>query len=512
MNEKIKNEDPKVLLTADGNGKVKAVSGMGEDGKLKTVEPTKANLGKMLEYDKNGNLLENFFKKFMEQAKDPSHTGLYAVSAKAVDKMALFFEKIISVKADDNVLKLYRVDPATELAPKQEQEQQPTQRFQPFDLNKMDWNEVDKLGLKAEDLQDSLKSMSYGYLSPNLVTIEPEIDGQKTVMDARLSLTEQPDGSLKLNLHPYQQEPDFDKPFQGVLFTERDIEQFKANGHGGRVFELEPVQGGEKIPSLVSLDPKTNRFEAVPLDSIHIGQTLKGKELTPDEQNALRNGKSVWLTDMDKNVKPGQEPQKIDRFVQYNAVKRGFDFMFSPEQRQAYDHRQKQDTPEEKSLKARKVGEVWVRPKQGGVELTKEQFEKICNKEAVFIKDMTPQKPKQETAGAQKVEATDGKGQKYDAWVWIDDSKGHVRHTSKTPEQVRAIEAKKAAQDGQNIKPAAGFETQQAVNSQGKTNEATKHSTEPLKKGQMQPTEKQAEKKEQQQSPAKPRKSAGHKI
>lgn len=168
--------------------------------------------------------------------------------------------------------------------------------------------------------------------------------------------------------------------------------------------------------------------------------------------------------------------------------------------------------------KARKLGEVWVYSKQGGVQLSSKDFEKLCNKKPVFVKDMEAQKPKQQAdaSGAQKVEATDQKGQKYNAWVWIDDSKGKVRHSTKHPDQVRAIEAKKAVQEGQNVKPAAESKTQVAVNNEGKTNEATKHSTEPLKKGHSQPTEKQAEKKkqkqEQKQSPTAPKKGKGCKM
>jgi hypothetical protein len=51
--------------------------------------------------------------------------------------------------------------------------------------------------------------------------------------------------------------------------------------------------------------------------------------------------------------------------------------------------------------------------------------------------------------------------------------------------------------------------TQVAVNSEGKTTEATKNVKEPLNKGQIQPTEKQAEKQEKQK---KPKKSKGMKM
>ncbi len=93
------------------------------------------------------------------------------------------------------------------------------------------------------------------------------------------------------------------------------------------------------------------------------------------------------------------------------------------------------------------------------------------------------------------------------------ESKGKVRHSSKHPDQVRAIEAKQAAKSGQNVKPATESQTQTAVNNEGKTNEATKHSTEPLKKGQSQPTKKQEKKEQKQrQSPAAPKKGTGHKM
>ncbi|WP_255417275.1 DUF3945 domain-containing protein [Proteiniphilum sp. X52] len=327
-------------------------------------------------------------------------------------------------------------------------------------------------------------------------------------MQARLSLEQQPDGSIKIATHPKQEQPDFEKPFMGVVFTNQDKEQFQKTGHGGRVFDLEPVARGEKVPSLVSLDRLTNRFEAMALKDIYIPQTLKNAPLSPKQQQGLKEGKAVWIEGMDKKTKQGEQPQKIERFVQYNAASKNFDFKFSDEQRQQFnqERRTKQgerqaEGHEQKMPKARKLGEIWVYSKQGGVQLSREDFDKLCNKEPVFVKDMESQKPKQhaDASGTQKVEATDQKGQKYNAWVWIDENRGKVRHTTKHPDQVRAIEAKQVAQNTQNIKPAAESKTQVAVNNEGKTNKATKHSTEPLKKGQSQPTEKQAEKKEQKQ-------------
>ena len=64
------------------------------------------------------------------------------------------------------------------------------------------------------------------------------------------------------------------------------------------------------------------------------------------------------------------------------------------------------------------------------------------------------------------------------------------------------------------ITPASKNRTQVAVNSEGKTNEATKKVKEPLKKGQDKPTEKQKtkqDKKEKQEQADKPKQSRGRK-
>jgi hypothetical protein len=505
---KVKNDEPKVLLTQGEDGKLKAVKGMEQNGKLNTVDPTKENSDKFLEINPNGNVLENFMKKFSAQYEKPSHTGLYAVAASAVVNIAAFLDKIIKVQPDDKVLDPYRVQPDGQ----QKELSEGQQKYQALDLNKVDWKDAEKLGIPADALADTLKAMSYGHKSPGLVDIKTEVDGKEYSVKARLSLEQQPDGSFKVQAHPKQEQPDFEKPFMGVTFTKEDIEQFKQTGNGGRVFDLEHVPGGEKVPSLISLDKLTNRFEAVSLSEINIPQKLKGVELSAEQQEGLKTGKGVLVEGMDKRIKAGEEPSKIDRILQYNASNRNFDFRFTPEQREQHrqDRQAKQgqeqgDSPQ----KGRKVDGIWINPVQGGVKLTEEQFAKLLNKEPVFVEGMQKQQPKPKEGAAQQVEATDKKGQKYNAWVWPDAEAGRVRHTSKHPDEWKAIQAKKAT-------PAESHKTQVAVNNDGKTNEATKHSNEPLKPGQSRPTEKQAEKKAEKQagkqSPKAPKKGGGRKM
>ena len=530
MDKKLNPKDTVILCLVDENGKIKAVSGLEPDGKPKTVEPTPKNEADFLQFDKHGNVLENFIKNFLAQSKNPKHTGFYAFSMNTLERAGKFLENMIKVKPEDKALTPYKVDPQAVLDQKQgkEQAQQPPQRFQPIDLNKIDWKQVDNLNIQPQDLEGALKAMLWGHKSPNVVDIKIIAGGQEYPMQARLSLETKPDGTVQPVTYPKQEKPDFDKPFMGVTFTKEDIENLKNTGNGNRIFELEKTPGGEKVPSLVSLDPKTNRFEAIAAADVNIPKILKGVELSEEQQNGLAEGRAVWIEGMTQRARPGQEPKPgeeaktIDRFVQFNASNKNFDFKFSPDQQQAHSEKRKQAAEQKQGSevpKARKIDDkIWVYSKQGGVQLDKENFDKLCAKEPIFVNGMESQKPKQQTdaSGAQKVEATDGKGQKYNAWVWIDENKGKVRHSSKHPDQVRAIEAKQAAK-GQNVKPAAESKTQVAVNSEGKTNEATKHSKEPLAKGQTRPTEKQAEKKkekqqEQKQSPAKPKKGKGMKM
>ena len=85
---------------------------------------------------------------------------------------------------------------------------------------------------------------------------------------------------------------------------------------------------------------------------------------------------------------------------------------------------------------------------------------------------------------------------------------GHVQPGAqgKSPDKVQA----------KDVTPAAESRTQVAVNTEGKTNEATKQAKEPLKQGQDKPTAKQKEKQEKTQDKTlkadKPKKSKGMKM
>ena len=81
---------------------------------------------------------------------------------------------------------------------------------------------------------------------------------------------------------------------------------------------------------------------------------------------------------------------------------------------------------------------------------------------------------------------------------------GHVQSGAqgKSPDKVQA----------KDVTPASESRTQVAVNTEGKTNEATKQTKEPLKQGQDKPTAKQKEKLDKTQKADKPKKSRGMKM
>ena len=148
--------------------------------------------------------LETFFKKFMQEAESPSHTGIFIMAQSAL-------EQLIRIDFDPQALEAYRVNPA-------ERVQAQEQRFEPLDTSKIDLDDLAKKGIRMEDIEPHLRAMSYGHKSNGLVDMSPELEsGLRVATKGRVSLEEQADGSLKVIPHYWQEKPDLDAPFHGVL-------------------------------------------------------------------------------------------------------------------------------------------------------------------------------------------------------------------------------------------------------------------------------------------------------
>ncbi len=500
MDEKLNPKDKVLLMRDEGEGnRLKVVKGVDRKGKIDAIDPLKVKNNDFLIIDKHADPIENFFKNFFNQAKNPSHTGFYAVTVDMLDKVLSLNEK---------ELERFRIDPREYLNKEQEQSTKETKQestkeqvtekkeetmettteqkkeFTPLDTSRIPESEYQKFGINPEDLKDELKAMSYGYKSPHLVDISPNIEGEGYPVKARLSLEEQPDGSLKFIPHPYQQQPDLDKPFQGIMLPDDVKENLLATGNAGRVVELEPNTPGEKVPSLISIDKLTNRLEAVPLDKLTVSQNLKGAELSPGQQQSLKEGKKILIEGMVSKKTIGTDnPKKFDAYVQFNAAKGGYDFSYEGLDRNKYKQDNKQEQGQEQQNKVR------IPKKLLGVELDEKQRNSLREGKVTYVQGMLK----------------DGKGELFNAYVKVNNEKGKLDFFKWNPDR--------AKKQGADVKVAEGNKTQVAVNSEGKTNEATKHSKEPLKQGQQKPTENQDKQQKQQQGAKKPvKKSTGHKM
>ena len=490
MDEKLNPKDKVLLMRDEGEGnKLKVVKGIDKKGNIDAIDPMKAKETDFLKIDKHADPIENFFKNFFNQAKNPSHTGFYAVTVDMLDK-------ILHMKEED--LQKYRINPkdymnqqeqSTKESEKQVQIEKKEEKmdttteqkteFKQFDTNRIPESEYQKYGIKPENLEGELKAMSYGYKSPHLVDINPKIEGVDYPMKARLSLEEQPDGSLKFVPHPQQQQVDLEKPFQGIMLPNDVKENLLATGNSGRVVELEP-RPGEKVPSLISIDKLTNRLEAVPLDKLTVSQNLKGTELSPEQQQALKEGKKVLVEGMtSKNTIGTDNPRKFDAYVQFNAAKGGYDFSYEGLDRNKYQQNAKQ----EQNQNGEQQNQVRIPKKLLGVDLDEKQQNSLREGKAVYVQGMLK----------------DAKGEPFNAYVKVNNEKGKLDFFKWNPDR--------AKKQGAEVKPAEASKTQVAVNSQGKTNEASKHSNEPLKQGQQKLTENQ-----EQKQVAKKKKSTGHKM
>lgn len=77
-----------ILLVLDKEKmKIQAVKSIDENGKMKTINPTKKNQSEFMRVDKQGDLISNFFSNFYRQLKDPTKFTFFQVPAdKALEK------------------------------------------------------------------------------------------------------------------------------------------------------------------------------------------------------------------------------------------------------------------------------------------------------------------------------------------------------------------------------------------------------------------------------------------
>ena len=447
-------EDRTEVKNANEMGKLSVVSGIDDKGKLQTTEAKDVHQAAFLKFNNKDGLLKNFMTNFLKQFNEPSRLGLYKVVANNVEQgVASLHTMLQNREKPENKQQLadsqVRFD---DFLPKQK-------NATAIDESKIDWKQLDNLGLTRERLEQSGElAKMLNWQKSNLVTIAIPMGDTTIYTDARLAFRTDGEGNIGLAVHPLRKEPQLDFPYMGHKFSPNEKEQLLTTGNLGKTIEITP-KNGEPFAAYVSIDPQTNELIALRADRVNIPKEIKGVTLTDAQYKDLVEGKAVKVEGMTaKSGKP------FNATLQVNAEKKGIEFIFENKQglKERQQHSQQQGAPH----------------KLCGLELSDKQREALDSGRTLYLKNMM-----------------DKEGQPFNAYVKMDKEQNRPRFYKWNPDKKQETGKEKV------VAVAEEYKAQIAVNNQGKTNEATKNVNEPLKSGQTQPTaaqkQKQDEKKQQ---------------
>ena len=447
-------EDRTEVKNANETGKLSVVSGIDDKGKLQTTEAKDVHQAAFLKFNNKDGLLKNFMTNFLKQFNEPSRFGLYKVVANNVEQgVASLHTMLQNREKPENKQQLadsqVRFD---DFLPKQK-------NATAIDESKIDWKQLDNLGLTRERLEQSGELVKMlGWQKSNLITIAIPIGDTTIYTDARLAFRTDGEGNIGLAVHPLRKEPQLDFPYMGHKFSNEEKELLLATGNLGKTIEITP-KNGDPFAAYVSIDPQTNELIALRADRVNIPKEIKGVTLSDAQYKGLVEGKAVKVEGM--TAKSGKS---FNATLQVNAEKKGIEFIFENKQglKERQQHTQQQGAPR----------------KLCGLELSDKQREALDSGRTLYLKNMV-----------------DKEGQPFNAYVKMDKEQNRPRFYKWNPDKKQETGKEKV------VAVAEEHKTQVAVNNQGKTNEATKNVKEPLKTGQTQPTaaqkQKQDEKKQQ---------------
>ena len=463
------NSDNYVLVLEDRTevkneqeaGKLSVVSGIDDKGNLKTTEAIAANQAAFLKFNSKDGLLKNFMTNFLKQFNEPSRFGLYKMLADNVEQGVDNLRTLLQ-----NREKPESKQQLAEIGVSFEDYLPQKKNATAIDESKIDWIQLDHLGLSRERLEQSgeLEKM-LSWQKSNLVTIAIPMGDTTIYTDARLAFRTDEQGDIGLAIHPLRKEPQLDFPYMGYKFSPEEKEQLLTTGNLGKTIEVTP-KNGEPFSAYVSIDPQTNEIIALRADRVNIPKEIKGVTLSDAQYKDLVEGKAVKVEGM--TAKSGKS---FNATLQVNAERKGIEFIFgdnkSLRERQQQRQTQQQGAPR----------------KLCGLELSDKQREALDSGRTLYLKNMV-----------------DKQGQPFNAYVRMDKEQNRPRFYKWNPD--------KSHKNGKVEAVAEEHKTQVAVNNHGKTNEATKSVKEPLKTGQTQPTVAQ----KQKQDENKHKKSRGRKM
>ncbi|WDF46001.1 DUF3945 domain-containing protein [Chryseobacterium sp. KACC 21268] len=470
-NSEIKPVSDTLLVLDKDTNKIEMVKGLDKDGNLQKLPPeeTKDN-EQLIRVDKHGDLFSNFFSNFYRQLKNPSQFNFFKVSEYDAISTAKDLQQYVNNASpeDKEVLKAYEMLPknTNQLKDHSTMENNTDTQEYRFQPEQIDWKTMEKFGLNQEKLEkmNALDPLLRGFKTNNLIPITINLGTAVSKMDVRLSLQTANNGEIAVNLHGIRKEPNYNLKFLGHEFTEEDKKNLKESGNMGRVVDLVNPKTDEIIPSVISRDRLTNELVAYRAEYIKVPDEIKGIKLDDHQKQTLLEGKPLYLEGM---ISKKGEP--FDATVQFNADKRYVEFIFNNNQNQQQSQQQDQS-----NLPAQKNdGEA---PKVfRGKELDDGQYDKFKAGQTVYVDGLE-----------------DSKGKAYQGYITFNKETAKTEFSFTNPNKLK-----------EKAQPSEDHKTQKAVNSDGKTNEATKNLKEPLEPKQQQPANKQQE--AQQKKPVRSR-------
>lgn len=470
-----------ILLVLDKEKmKIQAVKSIDENGKMETVDPTKKNQNQFMRVDKSGDLFSNFFSNFFSQLKNPTNFSIFKVLAdEAVNKAKEMQKQVDNPTPEgEKVMKEHEVktEPQQDKKPENKNNMETTRqtpesseyRFKPEQIN---WETMNNIGLSREKLEkmNLLDPLLRGFKTNELVPISLPFGDTISRLDARISLQQNENGIVAISIHGIRKEPNLNLQFFGHKFSKDDKENLIQSGNMGRIVNLINPKTGEAIPSIISVDRLTNELVALRIEKIKIPDEIKGVKLDDSQKQTLTDGKPLHLDGMIS--KKGTE---FEATVQFNADRRYVEFLFdrsnTNKQTQSNGQNNQQNNSQEVPRAFR------------GKELDNEQYDKFKAGQTIYINGLT-----------------DKQGKPYQGYITLNKETNKTDFSFQNPDKLK-----------EQAKPTEAHKTQTAVNSDGKTNEATKNIKEPLQPKQQTPKDKKQQ--EQQEKPQAPAKSKGRKM
>lgn len=547
MVQKKKSDEQDVLVVRDEKtGEISVVAGLSRDGTPKRAPAKAENTSDFLRFDRNSDLMDSFFRNFFRQCKEPSRFGFYRIAAdQAENLLGVMKELLKDPEANKEILSAHKVDTSNyekeakqsegqaketassddasktqantekenvsseqtnekendmEQKPEQTATEQQAQTAPGVKQNLISGNDVNlqelgaKYGIDFNSMNEKDMKALLNYGKTGLVIVKPTFGGEQIEIQARLSFRKDDNDQLQLVPHFVRNEPKLDVAYKGYTFTPEDKKNLLQNGNLGKVVDFPDKNTGELRPHFISIDRLTNEIVDIPTNKVRIPDTIGKTPITKDDKRVLYSGiplrKEIELAN----------GRKFTPLLQVNVEQRGVEFV-PGSTRQAQGQKQngdKKQTVDKQEQKAE--GDAGGQKKQQDPNHWLNEDGTIRRLNTYFKKELTEQQKDDYVAGKtieiKEVPNKNGSGT-YTAYVKFDFDKMQPRSYRNNPDLKQAKEQI----------PTNENKVQVAVNEQGKTHEATKHTKEPLSPGQSAPKN-EKQQKEQNAEEQKPKRKA----